>query len=237
MMIGTPRIGVALFSAAALALGLASAGSAEEMVETVSYEKFIEANPFEHSVISEAGKVVLLSIADASADLEKNQYQRAMSEARKSRKLLQLIRKASPSASLDDGLAAARAKVVSDAGGNPSDLVPIYAHLEAYERIDAAEDVRTWVDKAKGSLAAGQKEEAVVALEKASASIRYVEIDLPVKETLVRVNRSISQMQRKDYLAAKAALRDSETHLTTFAKVASIQLESATAAVGAAPPE
>ena len=93
------------------------------------------------------------------------------------------------------------------------------------------------MDKAKGSLAAGQKEEAVVALEKASASIRYLEIDLPVKETLVRVNRSIRQMQRKDYLAAKAALRDSETHLKVFAEVASIQLESATAAVGAAPPE
>ena len=72
---------------------------------------------------------------------------------------------------------------------------------------------------------------------KASASIRYLEIDLLVKETLVRVNRSISQMQRKDYLAAKAALRDSETHLKTFAAVASIQMGEETAAVGAAPPE
>ena len=227
------RIALATLWVAALALAFAPSALAEELAEVVSYEKFVEAYPYEHSVISQAGGLVLLGIEDARVDLEKNQYHRAQREAVKARGLLLLIRAASPAARLDDGLSAARAVVVSDAGGNPDDLVPIYSRLEAYERIDAAADVRTWVDKSKGSLAAGQKEEAVAALEKASASIRYVEIDLPVKETLAKLDRVIRNMKGKDYLAAAADLEGAEKNLKVFAEMASIQVEEL--AVGTGP--
>lgn len=120
-------------------------------------------------------------------------------------------------------------------GRDPKDLVPIYTDLKAYSQVTAAADVREEIDRAKGSLAGGQVEEAAVALERARSQIVYVEIDVPVKETLVRLNRTLSQLAGKDYLAANATLRDAEGHLLNFAEIASIEVDKEIVAVGTGP--
>lgn len=233
------RIGA--FAAGFAAVGLALAGPAPaeeaEAVEVVSYSAYIQAHPYEQSVISQAGALAVANIGEARQALSDRQYGRARRDVGRARKALQLVKHASPSLRLDDQIGTLHQKVVSGQGGDPKDLVPIYTDLEAYAQVTKATDVRVEIDKAKGHMAGGEVKEAAVSLERARAAIVYVEIDVPVKETLVKLDRAALQLRRMppDYLAADATLREAQGHLMNFAEIASIEVDTEIVAVGEGP--
>lgn len=222
-------------------ISLASPSWAEEMGETIEFEKLSHE---QRTTISNAGVAAMQGIADARRSLERKDGGAARQALGKAAAELRSIRQASPSANLADGVSDLHDQLVEGEGGNPEDLAPLYTRLDAYQAIagvGAAEEVRSSLDGAKGSLAAGNPEEAAVLLESVRDTIRYVEIDVPVKETLARVDRSITQIGNDDYLGAQANLRESLGSLQTFGDMASIQMDSemqmGAEAVGTGPPE
>ncbi len=233
---------IGAFAAAFAAVGLALTGSAPaaeeaEAIEVVSYSTFIEAHPYEQSVISQAGALAVANIGEARVALSERQYARARRDVGRAHKALKLVKHASPSLRLDDRIGTLHQRLVAGQGGDPEDLVPIYTDLEAYAQVTKVEDVRVEIDRAKGHMAGGEVKEAAVALERARAQIVYVEIDVPVKETIVKLNRTMVQLQRRppDYLAADATLREAQGHLMNFAEIASIEVDTEIIAVGAGP--
>ena len=226
--------------AALLTLAGPLSATAEEVAEeadVVSYSVFSRTFPSQHSVVSQAGEIVLSSIDDARAELAANRFSRARRDIGRGIKGLRLIRDASPSLRLEGGISELRDRLVRDEGGNPDDLVPVFSVLEEYGRITEATDVQVALENAKGKLGAGQVDEAVEQLSVAQAKITYVEIDLPVKETLTKLEHAQAQLRQKDKLAADAALKGAQAGLRTFAEIAQIEVVDDAMAVGSGPPE
>jgi tetratricopeptide (TPR) repeat protein len=229
------RVVLPCLLSAAVLYGIQAQAETDEAVETISYQSFVRVNPYKQSVIAEAGNLALSSLAEARAALAVNQIDRARRDTERAIRALQLVRSTSPSVRLEDGIGALHDQLVRGEGGNPEDLVPIYGDLEEYSSINEAADVREQLDRARGHLGAGKFEEAAAALEEAREDIDYVEIDLPVKETLAKLDRALSEMRGKEWLTAGATLQEASNEVTPFASVASIDVDTELVDVGAGP--
>jgi hypothetical protein len=220
--------------AAILAIALASPFFADEM-ETIAFEKLSHA---QRTTISTAGAAAIQGIVEARVSLESKDGAGARRALGGAAEQLRRIRDHSPSAGLSDSVSGLHTRLVKGEGGDPGDLAPIYTRLDAYQEVagvGVAEEVRAPLNGAKGSLSAGQHEEAAALLVQASESIRYVEIDLPVKETLARVDRARTQVGSNDFLGADGNLREAQGSLQTFGEMASIQMGEEMEAVGSGP--
>ena len=220
--------------AAVFSIALAPASFAEE-TETIRFEKL---SHIQRTTISSGGAAAIQGITEARVSLDKKDGPGARRALGGAAEQLRLIRDHSPSASLGDGVDSLHAQLVKGEGGDPKNLAPIYTRLDAYQEVagvGAAEEVRAHLDGAKGKLAAGQNEEAAVLLEEASQSIRYIEIDLPVKQTLAHVDRARTQIGQNDFLGAEGNLREALGSLQTFGEMASIQMDEEIESVGTGP--
>lgn len=215
---------------------LAGPVMAEEMAEedVVAFERLTAS---QQVVISEAGTVAVGLIRDARAHMRAQQRSRVRRDLGRARTLLQLVRDTSPPARVESGIDSVLARLRGEKKAGPDDLLPIYRELDSYGRVVTATDTVALVDSAKGKLAAGEFEAAEADLVEAQKTLVYTEIDLPVRETLIRLGRAIEQVERKDLAAADAILEEAESHIQTFVEVASIRLEEEDVAVGAGPME
>jgi hypothetical protein len=200
--------------------------------------RFDELSHIQRTTISTAGAAAIQGITEARVSLDRKDGPGARRALGAAAEQLRLIRESSPSASLGDGVDGLHAQLVKGEGGDPENLAPIYTRLDAYQEVagvGAAAEVRARLDGAKGKLAAGQGEEAAILLEEASRSIRYVEIDLPVKQTLSNVDRARTQVGQNDFMGADANLRESLGSLQTFGEMASIRMDEEIESVGTGP--
>ena len=217
--------------AAGLLLG-APALAAEEEVDDFLDEDSV--GRVEIQAVSAKGTEILADISAARAAIEANDYEKARFETAKARALLEEVRYKSPAVRLQDKITRALG-LARESKATTNDLQPIFAELDAVKSVDEMADVREQVELARGHVVAGSQAEAADALVMASSRIRYLEMDLPIQETLNRVHRAAYQLSRKDPLAASASLAEAASHTETFVAMAS-RSEMDEMSVGAGPP-
>jgi hypothetical protein len=205
---------------------LASAAPAEETEEVVAVKEtiaFAELHPSSRSVISRAAQLAWGDIADARAHAAAKDGPKAQREAVQARKLLALIRHATPTTALEKSITSARKSLMD---GGAADLVPVYSTLEVYADVAEAEAVRVTIDEAKAKAEAGEDSVAVELLESATVQVRYVEIDLPVKTSLARVQRAVIELRNRDFMAAEHTLAVAQEDLRVVGGMMEVDFEA-----------
>ena len=213
------------FLAGLSAIGLltlaTSAGAAEEMVaiDKLSSEQI--------TLVSETGTDIVARIDKARDLIKRDDWAGARFEVGKARAELGRVRDVSPSARIHDRIEAALKSLRSGKGTQAAQqqLLPIYQELDAQQEVIAVADARTWVDKAKSGLAAGQVEEAEDALIAASSHIDYFAIDLPVQATYSRLTSALIALRAKNVAQANAELREAQNHIEVVVAAASSSME------------
>ena len=199
------------FARTALLFCLASGlllGAPAIALEDVQTEDFLDVNTVgrvQIQAVSTEGTEILARIAAARGAIQANNLQKARFEAAKARALLQDVRYKSPAVRLQDKIARA-AGLARQSKATTNDLQPIFAELDAVKSVEEMADVREQVEVAKGHIVKGSQQEAADALLVATSHIVYLEIDLPIQETLSRVNRAVLQLRHHNPLAASASL-------------------------------
>jgi lipopolysaccharide biosynthesis regulator YciM len=214
-----PRLLCSLVALAASGLLTLSttAGAADEMVEL---EKLSDE---QLTVVSETGTDIVARIDKARDLIKRDDWTGARFEVGKARAELGRVRDVSPSARIHDRIEAALKALRSPNGAQAAQqqLLPIYQELDAQKDVVAVADARTWVDKAKNSLAAGQEEEAEDALVSASANIDYFAIDLPVQATYSRLTSALIALRAKNVAQANADLGEAQKNIQVVVAAAS----------------
>jgi len=213
-----PALRAGLFSLAVV--GLLVVGAPGQAEEEVAFMSMGELTHEHREMVSTSGAEVLTLIASAHEKINAYKWSRATRDVGKARAILLKVRELSPAVRMKDQLSSAQQKAqASKATGD--DLLPVYAELDAlkYQEEDVA--VRAHLDRAKGHLAKGAQVEAAEELHGAAWAIHYLEIDLPIQETLSRLDRALLLLHRKDRIGARAALRDAERHVVVTQALAS----------------
>lgn len=207
----------------------------KQIQTTISFERL---DPSDKSAATKATAEAVRLVRNADTVLGQGDNQTALRNARRARTLLRRVQLTSPSQRLDHGLTNFRKQLLKKDGANADDLVPIYTELDEYQKITVATDVRVSVDAAKASVSGGQFEEAATSIEEAETKIRYVEIDLPVRETIVQLDRVVYlldgfQVNMTPDIQRK--FREILDSIEGYAKVASISLVEGEAEVSSGP--
>jgi hypothetical protein len=190
--------------------------------------------------VSKSGEEVVSYIEKARAQLDQLNWMGARWNTAKARSILGDVREKSPSLRTQDRIGAALKFLKGGGKTKPEILLPIYAELDAVRDVEAFDDVRIRVDRARDRIAAGQVDEAADALVEASSVIRYTEIDLPIEETYARLTRAMVQLDQRNTASAKQTLREADEHIQTFTTVAKSNMaeeEEEASAVSAGPPQ
>jgi len=208
-------------------------------LEEVETEDFLDMNSVgrvQIQAVSREGTEILARIAAARAAIKANKLHKARFEAAKARTLLQDVRYKSPAVRLQDKIE----RVLGLARGGKAtknDLQPIFAELDAVKNVEELADVREQVEVARGHIVKGSQDEAAEALVLATSHISFLEIDLPIQETLSRVNRAVFQLRHQNPLAASASLGEAASHVETFVAIASRSSIEEMGEVGSGPPQ
>ncbi len=213
---------------------LASPSPAREVAETADFLDIKTIGAVQIQAVSTEGTAILARIADARAAIRTNNLQKARFETAQARALLQDVRYKSPAVRIQDKIARVTG-LARESKATTNDLQPIFAELDAIESVEVMADVREQVEVAKGHVENGNHAEAAEALVVATTHIAYLEIDLPIHETLVRVNRANFQLRHHDPLAASASLGEAASHVEIFVAIASRTEVGVMRDVGAGP--
>lgn len=105
----------------------------------------------------------------------------------------------------------------------PEDLLPVIGVLDEVGDVKGlgVEEARVSLNKAKEKLGKGMTVEAEADIIEASATVGYLQIDLPIHETKVRLMRAIVALGQNDMGNANGALDDALKHSKSFIAIAS----------------
>lgn len=145
----------------------------------------------------------------------------AQRETGKALALLRSVEKASPTHRLHDAIAGLRHRTRTKKA-KADDVIPVFGVADEVMQVEGVgvADVKTSLESAKGKLAKGSTVEAEADLIEADESVGYLEIDLPVQETEVRLSRALVALARGDKGTANAALAEALTHTKTWTAMA-----------------
>jgi len=106
-----------------------------------------------------------------------------------------------------------------------SDLLPVIGVLDEAKDVKGigVEEARVSLNRAKDKLDKGATVEAEADIEEASLTLGYLQIDLPIHETKVRLERAMYNLTQNppNMPNANAALNDALKHAKTFTAMAS----------------
>ena len=107
----------------------------------------------------------------------------------------------------------------------PDDLLPVIGVLDEAKDVKGlgVEEARVSLNRAKDKLGKGATVEAEADIEEASMTVGYLQIDLPIHETKVRLERAMYYLTQNppNMPNAKAALNDALKHAKVFTAMAS----------------
>ncbi len=148
----------------------------------------------------------------------------AQREAGKALAILRGVENVSPAARIHDAFEDLMHKSHGKKA-KPEDLLPVINVMDEVGEVKGLgiEQARVSIGKAKENLAKGMTTEAEADIIEADSTVGYLEIDLPIHETKVRLMRAISDLARTqpEMANAKAALVDALKHAKTFTAIAS----------------
>lgn len=147
----------------------------------------------------------------------------ARREAGKALAILRGVEHVSPAARIHDAFEALMHK--SHGKAKPEDLQPVISVMDEVGEVKGlgVEEARVNIGKAKANLAKGATVEAEADVVEADVSVGYLEVDLPIHETKVRLMRAMTDLTgpTPNMANAKAALNDALKHAKTFTAIAS----------------
>ncbi len=194
---------VATWVMVSLVVGISNAAAQEEAAflakETVTAEQV--------TAVSTTGTEILADVKAARAAIQRGNAFAARSKTAQARGLVERLRYVSPAVRVQDKIARALGLARQGKVG-PDAVLPIVRELEAVGDVEQLVMVRRRVDAAHKAAEQGEQQMVIDALSEASAHITYLEIDLPIDETYIRLGRASHQLQRKQLMAADATLED-----------------------------
>lgn len=233
----------AFLAAVALALLALPLPSLAEDVEELAIEDTLTEEQV--VMVNRSGAELIQEVGKARAAIAKRDGREARRRVTRARVLLGEVRSVSPVERIQHQLEVTLGKVRQEKAES-DDLVPIYAELDAISEKEKVVDVRAHLDRARGHLDAIRPLDrnpgehwngAADALIEASASLAYLEIDLPIHETYTLLSRAHLELRHNDLPAADAALADVQQHVEVFVAIASRSRKTMVESVGAGPPE
>ena len=205
-----------------LALSLALSGAALALEE--EEDDFASMSILTHedlTVVSTTGVAIVAKIEEARSEISRSELRAARARLVEVQALIRKARNVSPGTRLADQIHAA-----IEGGARSEDLLPIYTELDVVTDVEEFSETRELVDQAKGQLQAGETEEASARLIEAAASVRYLEIDLPLRETSAAVDKALLKLyQHRDVTTAKALLTAALQHITIVQESISVAIE------------
>ena len=147
----------------------------------------------------------------------------ARREAGKALATLRGVKNISPAARIHDAFEDLMHKTHGKV--KPEDLQPVISVMDEVGEVKGlgVEEARVNIGKAKANLAKGATTEAEADIVDADVAVGYLEIDLPIHETEVRLMRAMTDLTgpSPNMANAKAALTDALKHAKTFTAIAS----------------
>ena len=181
----------AALAASSLAVPFAQAAAIEE---SVSVQPTRALTPKEGEVVSSAGAKVLQHVAEARARLARKDPKGAGEELNQAEKLLEIIQAAVPATLVKDRIQVAKKGLeYEDSRTVRPDLIPIFSSLEEVADFMPLKTVKT--EQGGQATAKKPEEKSAKVEERTDATLKYMEVDLPLHATRHLVNAA------KGYLA------------------------------------